>query len=75
MTRLVDALAGSGDLRAATARLVAVGHTSGTALAHGVLAATRQALARAARPGTRWREWPQLAPSRSATAPTTTRSP
>jgi hypothetical protein len=52
VTRLVDALAGSGDLAAPTARLLAVGHSSGTALAHGVLAATRQALARADRPGT-----------------------
>jgi hypothetical protein len=53
VTGLVDALAGSGDLTAPTARLLAVGHSSGTALAHGVLAATRQALARAARPDTR----------------------
>lgn len=52
VTRLVDALAGSSDLAAPTAQLLAVGHSSGTALAHGVLAATRQALARADRPGT-----------------------
>ncbi len=52
VTRLLDALAGFGDLPTATARLLAVGHTSGTALAHGVLAATRQALARADRPDT-----------------------
>ncbi len=50
VTRLIDALAGSGDLAAATARLLAVGHSSGTALAHGVLAATRQALAGSDRP-------------------------
>ena len=41
------------DLAAPTARLLAVGHSSGPALAHGVLAATRQALARAERPDTR----------------------
>ena len=52
MTELVDALARSGDLAAHTARLLAVGHSSGAALAHGVLAATRHALARADRPGT-----------------------
>jgi hypothetical protein len=52
VTGLVNALAGSGDLAAATARLVAVGHSSGSALAHGVLAATRRALARAGRPAT-----------------------
>jgi hypothetical protein len=49
VARLVDALAGSSDLAAPTARLLGVGHSSGTALAHGVLAATRQALARADR--------------------------
>ena len=38
---VVDALAGSGDLEASTVRLVAVGHSSGAALAHGVLAASR----------------------------------
>jgi hypothetical protein len=53
VTRLVDALGDAGDLAAPTARLVSVGHSSGTALAHGVLAATRQALARAERPDTR----------------------
>jgi hypothetical protein len=53
VTRLVDALAGSGDLAAPTARLLAVGHSSGTAFAHGVLAATRLALARADRPETK----------------------
>jgi hypothetical protein len=52
VTGLIDALAGSGDLAASADRLVAVGHSSGTALAHGVLAATRQALARADRPAT-----------------------
>jgi hypothetical protein len=52
VARLLDALAGSGDLEAPTARLLAVGHSSGTALAHGVLAATRDALARADRPDT-----------------------
>ena len=52
VARLVDALAGDGDLAAPAARLVAVGHSSGTALAHGVLAAARRALARAARPDT-----------------------
>lgn len=45
LTSLIDALSGSGDLAAPTARLLAVGHSSGTALAHGVLAAARQALA------------------------------
>jgi hypothetical protein len=53
VTGLVDALAGSGDLAAPTARLLAVGHSSGPALAHGVLAATRQALAWADRPDTK----------------------
>jgi hypothetical protein len=52
VTRVVDALAGSNDLAAPTARLLAVGHSSGTALAHGVLAATRQAVARADCTGT-----------------------
>ena len=52
LTRLVDELADARDLAGTTARLLAVGHSSGTALAHGVLAATRQALARADRPGT-----------------------
>jgi hypothetical protein len=52
VTELVDGLSGSGDLAAPTARLLAVGHSSGTALAHGVLAGTRQALARADRPDT-----------------------
>ncbi|MEP6761177.1 MAG: DUF2877 domain-containing protein [Sporichthyaceae bacterium] len=41
VTRLVDTLSGSGDLAGPTARLLAVGHSSGAALAHGVLAATR----------------------------------
>jgi len=53
VARLVDALAGSGDLAQPTARLLAVGHSSGAALAHGVLAATRRALARADRPETK----------------------
>jgi hypothetical protein len=52
VTRLIDALAGGGDLAAPTDRLVAVGHSSGTAFAHGVLAATRLALVRADRPDT-----------------------
>ena len=38
---VVDALTGSGDLEGATVRLLAVGHTSGTALAHGIVAASR----------------------------------
>jgi hypothetical protein len=38
---VVDALAGTGNLPAATARLLAVGHSSGAALAHGVLVAAR----------------------------------
>jgi hypothetical protein len=52
VTELVDALAGSDDLAPATARLIAVGHSSGTALAHGVLAASRHVLAHAGRPDT-----------------------
>ncbi len=43
VTSLVDALAGCGDLACSTARLLAVGHSSGAALAHGVLAAARLA--------------------------------
>jgi hypothetical protein len=38
---VLDALGGRGDLTAVTDRLVAVGASSGTALAHGVVAATR----------------------------------
>jgi len=38
---VLRALAGSGDLDAALARLAAVGHTSGAALALGVRAAVR----------------------------------
>lgn len=49
VTALVDALAGARDLAAPTGRLLEVGDTSGTALAHGVLAATLQALHRADR--------------------------
>jgi hypothetical protein len=44
---VADALAGhgsDGDLEAAVARLVAVGHSSGTALAHGLLRAARTVL-------------------------------
>ena len=44
---LVDALAGSGDLEASAVHLVAVGHSSGAALAHGVLAASRMVAAAA----------------------------
>lgn len=42
---LVDAVGGHGDPQRAVERLLAVGHSSGTALAHGVLAAARVALA------------------------------
>jgi hypothetical protein len=38
---VVDALGGFGDLEAATARLLTVGHTSGAAMARGVLVAAR----------------------------------
>ncbi len=38
---VVDALTGPGELERATVRLLAVGHTSGTALAHGIVAASR----------------------------------
>jgi hypothetical protein len=38
---VIDALGGVGDLAAATARLVAVGHSSGAALARGVLVTAR----------------------------------
>ena len=48
---LVDALSGSGDLAGSTAQLLAVGHSSGTALAHGVLAAARLADGLAVKPG------------------------
>jgi hypothetical protein len=50
VTGLIDALSDSGDLATPTARLVAVGHSSGTALAHGVLTAARHAVALALAP-------------------------
>jgi hypothetical protein len=52
VTELVDALGAGRHLGAPTARLLQVGDTSGTAMAHGVLAATRQAVDRADRRGT-----------------------
>jgi uncharacterized protein DUF2877 len=45
VTDLVDALGGRGDLTSAVDRLLAVGHSSGAALAHGILAAGRVILA------------------------------